>query len=318
MRYCEYCGSERSDTAKFCPKCGKAIVDISNTPNQHICPKGTHQVENDQVELGTLKLQITVAESQLPYPAIRNEARRIFAKKLLIGSLSSVVIVAIVYVAFFATGTVNAPGKPLTVQQATVPVQQSFEVKGTSQLNQTANNKLIRLSQDEWNQLNTFFSNFSETFLEPFDSNGPTDEALIIFGIRHNYRNRSYALVSGGVPEKQVDYATLKYFGKKVPVHHSAGAYQYKNGVYYKPQASGESICFSQVVQLEEMGNSIFKAEINIFQASSGFAGNPNGNDDTWSKEVEYPPKVIAKMIGVIRKINDNSGARYILTEYKK
>ena len=45
MRYCEYCGAERSDMAKFCPKCGKPVECDANKPSQFSSPK-TKQIES--------------------------------------------------------------------------------------------------------------------------------------------------------------------------------------------------------------------------------------------------------------------------------
>ena len=55
--------------------------------------------------------------------------------------------------------------------------------------------KGVKLTPKEKKELNTFFSNFSEVFVEPFKKDDITDINLVKFSVLHNYRNNEKLFV---------------------------------------------------------------------------------------------------------------------------
>lgn len=192
--------------------------------------------------------------------------------------------------------------------------------------------KEVKMDNALRKKLNTFFSNFSEVGVEPFNKDKIDNKSLISFGVLHNYINRSDRWESaddlhGKLKAKYVEAAVEKYFGRKIEKHESVPPYiRYKNGYYYMPHADGEgTIIFSQITKLIEIGNGFFVATVDIYEASDHVDFNPHGTPVEWRKAaaraekkygvLEDVPKRIATMTATIRKV---SKERYILLEYLK
>jgi hypothetical protein len=83
----------------------------------------------------------------------------------------------------------------------------------------------INLTAIEQEQLNTFFSNFSEANLKSFKQNSLTREALLNFALEHIYKNADTSLKRSKdgsaaiIPATLVDKTTEKYFGQKIKRH---------------------------------------------------------------------------------------------------
>ncbi|HEY5534473.1 MAG TPA: hypothetical protein VIL99_06020 [Ignavibacteria bacterium] len=163
-------------------------------------------------------------------------------------------------------------GKPESNQDnktTTTSNKDSIETKKEN----TAAGKIVTLSADEQKKLNTFFSNFSEAYLEPFTSGNITDDELIKFGILHNYNNNFRLFEKAGENELKIKDALIsksieKYFGKTFSAHKSTKDYKYKNGYYFIPNADGEAYTFSQVTSLSDIGGDRYIAYINVYTAS--------------------------------------------------
>lgn len=180
--------------------------------------------------------------------------------------------------------------------------------------------KEVKLTRGEWEKLNTFFSNFSEVFLKPFEKGQISNKELVRFGVLHNFWN-NYKLFCPynssylKLDKKYVEATVEKYFGIKSITHESSGDITYKDGYYIIPDGSGEVYIFSQVTKFIELGNGYYVAHLNIYYASSGFTGDPHGNLKTWQKDGDVPD-LGEKMKATVQKVVSNGQSRYILIEY--
>ncbi len=185
--------------------------------------------------------------------------------------------------------------------------------------------KEVKLKPAEKKLLNTFFSNFSEVFVEPFEKDEISESALIQFAISHNYRNNYKFFVKGGeeyqvkIKSSYVDDTVNKFFGKKIVKHHSVGEIDYKDGWYYTTDASGEEYSFSQIVTLVDNGISMYTATVNVYSAGSGWTGNVHGTDAEWKKaSPDDFPQLSEVMTATLQKITEKGKSRYILIDYLK
>lgn len=180
----------------------------------------------------------------------------------------------------------------------------------------------IQLNQVEWKRLNTFFSNFSEVFLWPFEKGQISNKDLISFGVYHNKRNnyklfQRYNFNYLKLDKKYVEATVEKYFGIKSIIHESSGDITYKDGYYILPDGDGEAFVFSQVTKFIDIGNGYYVAYLNIYVASSGFTGDPHGNLKIWQEDDEGDiPMLRQKMKATVQKVASNGSSRYILVEY--
>jgi hypothetical protein len=182
--------------------------------------------------------------------------------------------------------------------------------------------KEIKLNLVQWKKLNTYFSNFSEVFFEPFSEGQLSNEEIIRFGVSHNIRNNESLIENvdenhGRLAAKYVEASVEKYFGIKHIDHKSVPGYRFKNGYYIVSWGSGEAYCFSQVTKLIDIGDDCFIAYTNEYVASSGFTGDPNGSAKDWEKDEETLPELTDKMRSIIKRIKNKNSTRYILMEYK-
>lgn len=183
-----------------------------------------------------------------------------------------------------------------------------------------AEEKEVSLTRGEWEKLNTFFSNFSEVFLKPFEKGQISNKELVRFGVLHNFWNnyklfRPYNSSYLKLDKKYVEATVEKYFGVKSITHESSGDITYKDGYYIIPDGSGEVYSFSQVTKFIELGNGYYVAHLNIYYANSGFTGDPHGNLKTWQKDGDVPD-LGEKMKATVQKVVTNGQSRYILIEY--
>ena len=158
-------------------------------------------------------------------------------------------------------------------------------------------------------KMNTFFSNFSEAYVESFKADALTDDVMKNFALRHLYINKFKALTKSKDGDsvmatvEQVDTATMKFFGKKLQKH--------AEKTYAIPLADGEMFTFSQLDTLEDLGNNSFKAEGTIYTTGSGGTPDVHGNPEAWKKAGE---EVDAS--GKFSALIKSEGERYILVEY--
>jgi len=176
--------------------------------------------------------------------------------------------------------------------------------------------KPMNLSTEEVKKLNTFFSNFSEVMLSDFKRNEIPDNKLISFGVFHNHINNYKKFEKEGeydikIKKEYVEESVQKYFNLKITNHQSTDEIIYKNGYYIITNSSGEAYFFSQLVNLYDIGNDEFLADVNIYAAGSGWTGDSHASPQTWDKNDEVP-QLYSTMSAIVKKTNDN----YILLEY--
>ncbi len=178
----------------------------------------------------------------------------------------------------------------------------------------------VKLSPDEQKKLNTFFSNFSEIFLESFTENQLNDKILIRFGVFHQYVNSPSCFKNAGnnkvkIKDLQVNLAAEKYFGRNIITHLPVDEIEYKEGFYFIPQAAGEAHQFSQVEKLMQLEGENFEAIVVVYV---GETKNPHSTEAEWKKAGEEIT-ISCKMKAKIQKItSEDNVSRYILKEYVK
>jgi hypothetical protein len=187
--------------------------------------------------------------------------------------------------------------------------------------------KEVKLTLKEKKELNTFFSNFSEVFVEPFAKDKISDIKLIEFSIYHNYKNNEKRFVKGGkeyqvkIKTSYIDETVMKFFGKEIKKHQSVAdsGIDYKDGWYYTTDASGEEYDFSQIVSLYDNGNGLYTAIVNVYSAGSGWVGDTHANENIWKKaSPDDVPQVTDRMKATLQKVTENGRSRYILIDYTR
>lgn len=134
-----------------------------------------------------------------------------------------------------------------------------------------ADRQPLQLTDDQRNELNTFFSNFSEVGLEFFVNGKISEDELVRFGLLHIIKNRNVAELMymrdqyGGIPPEEVDYVTNKYFGKIVANHRSIPQHTFVNGHYPLFKMGGEGLVFSRIQSLYDNGDGTYTAKISVY-----------------------------------------------------
>ena len=164
--------------------------------------------------------------------------------------------------------------------------------------------KLV-ISDDEREKLNTFFSNFSEQYMEPFDKETLSDSKMIDFAVSHNYKNNYKRFESSGentvkIKKEFIEESAEKYFGRKITSHQSTEESPYKNGYYYISEADGEATRISEIEELFDAGDNYYFAIVAVYHLTD------TGSEDDG-------PEFDEKMTAYITK-KDN---RYIINEYR-
>lgn len=167
----------------------------------------------------------------------------------------------------------------------------------------------IKLDAAKQKKLNVFFSNFSEANVDSFAQGELSDQAMLDFALSHVYINKFKSLKKSKdgnsviATSKQVDTATMKYFGQKIKKH--------KENSYTIPCADGEVFYFSQLDSLEDLGKKTFKATGTVYSTGSGGTPDVHGTPAEWEK-AEEDVGVASKFSALIK----SEGERYLLVEY--
>ncbi len=171
----------------------------------------------------------------------------------------------------------------------------------------------VKMTKAEKNKLDTFFSNFSEQYMEGFSEGELTDQMMFQFAETHLIINASQKLKmtkdgsSVLIPKALIDKTTEKYFGKRIAAHESDD--------YVVEMASGEAYVFSQVDKLEQIDDGRLFATGSIYVTGSGETVDPHATPAVWKKggvEVD----VSGTFVGLIQKISKDGKDRYILLSY--
>ncbi len=177
------------------------------------------------------------------------------------------------------------------------------------------------LDGEERDLLDTFFSNFAEAYVGSFVMNNelPLD-MMVDFGVRHNIINRKYDLVNvndgyWGVKKEAVEAAVYKYFGRSIEAD-SSRQYTLTNDLYLIPKASGEGVVFAQVEEWNSSGNGVWTGMVNVYTASSGFAGNVHGTLAEWNREEPQDVPVLTKRFSFTVTRSPSDPDRYVLVDW--
>ncbi len=184
--------------------------------------------------------------------------------------------------------------------------------------------RLVKLTEAQRDELDTFFSMFSEVSLDAFAGETLTDDILIKFGVYHNYRNNYKYFVKSGkenqvkISESRVDESAVKYFGRKIGRHKSIEGIDLSDGWYTVDEAAGEGLRFSQLLTFFEVGNSLFEATVQIYVAGPGWSGDVHGREEDWEKSSPGDvPENTGMMRTLVRRVIENGECRYVLVEYR-
>ena len=177
-----------------------------------------------------------------------------------------------------------------------------------------------RLTNAEQRRWNTYFSNFSEVYVEPFERGKITENALIEFGIRHNMENNQHYWTKQGLAPRYVEASVMKFFGRKITHHHApAPYYPYKNGYYDYPTVGGEGIAFSQVTGLHALSKTEYRANVTVYVAGNGWEGDPQASMPVWRRADPMDvPTVLHRMRATVRKETSGGEPHYILLDYRE
>lgn len=183
----------------------------------------------------------------------------------------------------------------------------------------------IDLSAEEKNQLDDFFSAFSEAYLTDFSYEKFSNDQLIEFALRHFSNNKYSSKYYVDIPDNEVDKVTKKYFGQ-ITKGEEGRKYRHdiwilENGVYQVLEKFNYIRCemppFSQVDELWDNGNGTFSAVISVYDQIDGWKGDPHGTMEDWKKgDPQFWPKFKAKYRALIRPVREGDEERYILLEY--
>ncbi len=168
----------------------------------------------------------------------------------------------------------------------------------------------VDMTKVEKDELDTFFSTFSQTWLDGFAEGDLTDEIMLHFaestisddGLKKTDENH-YA-----IPTTLIDQTTEKYFGKRMTTH--------KKTEYIMPVADGEAWRFSQINTLERMDENVFLAKGTIYVAGSGAVFDEHAIPADWKKQGE-DVETVGPFTARIRKLSQNGKDRYILLDYR-
>ena len=220
--------------------------------------------------------------------------------------------------------------------------------------NKTQQSSEVKMDNSLKRKLNIFLSNFTEIGMQLFNKGKLSDAQEIDFAINHNYTNNSKLFISksdnarifSGTDERfsgssvaissqEIDKTIEKYFGVKVNKHRSITygdlfsdvdnktksqlIYQYKDGYYFLPQYTGESLNFSQVQKLIDNGNNYFTVFFDNYSIYD--TDNIDTNKDiylpleSWTK-AEKVSMNKAKPVKMKAEVKKEADGRYILIEY--
>jgi len=173
----------------------------------------------------------------------------------------------------------------------------------------------VDLSEADRKELNTFFSNFSEVLMKPFNLDKLTDALMIHFAVYHNEINYFKLFQPAGnnrfkISEYDINQTTEIFFGRKVGTHQSTNEIIYSQGFYTIVPADGEAYYFSQIDDLFLIEGNNYYAMVKIYVAGSGWTGDPHAKPAAW--DTDDVPQLDREMVANIVKVDD----RYILTEY--
>jgi len=133
-------------------------------------------------------------------------------------------------------------------------------------------NLLDSMDSAQLTKLNTFLSNFSETYFNEYPT---SNECLLDFAFTHNLINGKntviYAGNDMGISAAVADNTLDIFFGKTVP-HANTGRWAYKNDGFYIEAAGGESYSyFSIAKEMKNNGDNTYTVSFDVFYDQDNF-----------------------------------------------
>ena len=181
------------------------------------------------------------------------------------------------------------------------------------------------LTKKERQELDTFFSNFSEVGVQPFREGHISNDALIYFGVMHNYLNNDKRFRSpdgtfnSKISARYVDESVEKFFGRHITHHVSVRRNViYKGGYYTLEMGEGEPWNFSQVSEFRTLGHNRFAAVVSVFTAPNAWNGKVHAPPPSWKDEGDGIPEFRLRFRAIIRRVEDHGRRRYILLDYQE
>ena len=182
----------------------------------------------------------------------------------------------------------------------------------------------VQIYSDDWRELNVFFSNFAEAFVEPFREGSVPDETLICFGFKHNVINREQ--YAEAVPNERVGFhvvhienAIQKYFGVRFTRHRSVESMYchatYADGYYIFSPAAGEAYPFAQVDHMISLGERKFSADLRVYRIGD-YPVDQYGTPVRQLRRLGYDVEQLMEIRARIKKVRTDDNERYILLEY--
>jgi len=180
----------------------------------------------------------------------------------------------------------------------------------------------VVMSPDQKRKLDTFFSNFVEAGVRPFEPGALTDEDLIAFGFRHNQINawnkhKSHNDSNDWFSASDVSTSAIKYFNIGIKKHHAISGLLFDGQDYGVPGAAGDGVLFAQVARLSDLGNGMYRADIKIYERTTGEDPQDTHIDPARMAKQGTPVSMRSEMSGWIRSVGDGSQAHYILVAYR-
>jgi len=157
----------------------------------------------------------------------------------------TVTALLIITMALVGCGNKNEPAQSTTAREGTQVNSKNTAAGNLSDTGKTASAE-IKMDAKMKEKLDTFFSNFSEANVQPFEKGNIDDANLIRFGVKHVILNNAKLIEHKGdenygyIKAADVDGADLYFWGVKPKKHATIEDYTYKEGYYGFPMASGE------------------------------------------------------------------------------
>lgn len=250
-------------------------------------------------------------------------------KQVFIKGMSIILMSAIMGSSLVGCGKSNDPNLKEQNEKIRELEEKVEELSKNQETNKNNSNEISNTSKEELRKLNIFLSNFSEVDFSNFSKDNYNEEQLIQFAIVNQLANNydtafeSYTYSDGdnrmGISASTVQSTIDKYFGFTVK-NQSTQYYEYYNGAYILPLASGEMYPdFSKVKEIYREGNNlriiaeIYRPEKFDDVADNSWRYEPMDRVSDFNKDLYFVGNVEA----TVKVVNDNGIQRYKLLEYK-
>lgn len=193
---------------------------------------------------------------------------------------------------------------------------------GCSKFSNTTLKREVVIDTKIQENLDTFFTYFSEANIKDFNENELTEEEMINFSIYYNFihafdkftviKERCCALIESKYVKESESY----FFGKQALKHGSTGKYELLDNKYKVFLANKGELIISKTDKLYDLGNEEYLAELSVYNVN-GFEEDLKSIFEELKKGDSKFIKLKGKKTAKIKKINDNGNERFILLSYE-